>query len=139
MRMKPSLPWFTSVSWYAVREPEITVVRRVEVVRRHANDDTRNFREPDGLADNVRIAVVEVAPNALGDHEGRRRPRAGRRVRRRRGRHDVVIVREPSLRHGQAEHLEEAFGDDGDLDVLRGAVLMQQGEVRRLKRGGPRY
>ena len=40
-------------------EPEVAAVRRVEVARRHAGDGRRDFREPDRLADDGRIAVIE--------------------------------------------------------------------------------
>ena len=54
-------------------EPEVAAVRRIEVARRHAGDRRRDFREPDGLADDPRIALVEVLPDAIRDHDDRGR------------------------------------------------------------------
>ena len=128
-------------------EPEVAAVRRVEVARRDAGDRRRDFREPDRLADDRRIAAVEVLPDAIRDHDDRRRGRrsrgrcrAGRRPagrgRRWRRRGHEVLVREAAERHRQTEQLEEPFGDAVDLHVLRRAVVVQQRQVRRLHAGG---
>src|SRR4029079_3667295 len=60
-------------------EPEVGTVRRIEVARGDACDPRLRLVEPDRLADDVGIAVIELAPDAVRDDDDRRRRRRPRR------------------------------------------------------------
>src|SRR6185369_9833239 len=89
------------------------------------------FSEVNRLADDGRIAVVELLPQPGRDHNRRRwtglRWRVGRRGRKDR----EVVVRETAGGHRQPEELEESFRDREELYVRRRSVRREQREVSR--------
>ena len=54
-----------SVDGRALREPEVGAVRHVEIARRDAGDRRVELGEVDRLADDRRVAVVELLPERV--------------------------------------------------------------------------
>jgi len=136
-RMNPSCPWFTSSWGGALRKPQIGAVREVEVSRRNAGGRAVEFGEANRLADHVGIAVVEVLPQAQGNHDPGRWARLAWCAGRRGLDGGEVVVREAAPRQRQPEQLEESLAHRIDLHVRRGSVVADQREVARLKARRP--